>query len=81
MFVMTIEHAPTIEADWQSQWRTQRYERLLDTISEYLCDDGKDSGAKAFLDDLVKGLKETRDWPERQAREIDVTLEAIQYVA
>jgi len=78
---MTIEHAPTIEADWQSQWRTQRYERLLDTISEYLCDDGKDSGAKAFLDDLVKGLKETRDWPERQTREIDVALEAIQYVS
>jgi hypothetical protein len=78
---MTIEHAPNTEADWQSQWRQQRYERLLDTISEYLCDDGKDSGAKAFLDDLTKGLKETRDWPERQVHEIDVTLEAIQYVA
>ena len=78
---MTTETTPSIEVDWQSQWRTQRYERLLDTISEYLCDDGKDSGAKAFLDDLVKGLKETRDWPERQTREIDVTLEAIQYVA
>ena len=78
---MTIETAPAIEADWQSQWRYQRYERLLDTISEYLCDDGKDSGAKAFLDDLVKGLQETRDWPQRQISEIDVTLEAIQYVA
>jgi polyhydroxyalkanoate synthesis regulator phasin len=78
---MTTETTPSIEVDWQSQWRTQRYERLLDTISEYLCDDGKDSGAKAFLDDLVKALKETRDWPERQNREIDVTLEAIQYVA
>jgi len=78
---MTTETTPSIEVDWQSQWRTQRYERLLDTISEYLCDDGKDSGAKAFLDDLVKGLKETRDWPERQTREIDATLEAIQYVA
>lgn len=78
---MTIETTPAIEADWQSQWRTQRYERLLDTISEYLCDDGKDSGAKAFLNDLVKGLKETRDWPERQIREIDVALEAIQYVS
>lgn len=78
---MTIETAPFIDADWQSQWRQQRYERLLDTISEYLCDDGKDSGAKAFLDDLVKGLKETRDWPARQIKEIDVTLEVIQYVA
>jgi len=78
---MTIETAPCISGDWQAEWRKQRYERLLDTISEYLCDDGKDSGAKAFLDDLVKGLKETRDWPERQVHEIDVTLEAIQYVA
>jgi hypothetical protein len=76
---MTIEHAPTIEADWQSQWRQQRYERLLDTISEYLCDDGADSGADAFLQDLVRGLKETRDWPERQIRELNLTLEAIKH--
>jgi hypothetical protein len=76
---MTIETAPTIEADWQSQWRQQRYERLLDSISEYLCDDGADSGADAFLQDLVRGLKETRDWPERQIKELNLTLEAIKH--
>jgi hypothetical protein len=76
---MTIEHAPNTETDWQCQWRQQRYERLLDTISEYLCDDAKDSGAKAFVDDLVKGLKETRDWPERQIKELNLTLEAIKH--
>jgi hypothetical protein len=71
---MTIEHAPTIEADWQSQWRKQRYERLLDTISEYLCDDDKKSGASFFLEDLVRGLNELRDWPQRQIAQIDLTL-------
>jgi hypothetical protein len=79
---MTIENAPSIlDESWQTQWRTQRYERLLDTISEYLCDDGEFSGSEAFLADVVQGLKETRDWPQRQIEQIDLTLEAIKNVS
>lgn len=69
--------SPIIVDDWQSEWAEGRYNRLLDSLDEYMCDDGPMSGASFLIADLKKALLSTREWPIKQAREIDIALSCI----
>ncbi len=76
--MVTIENSPSMrDEEWQRQWSESRYERLLDTIDEYLCEDGKDSGAAPLIRDLRRALAYTREWPQKQMIEIDKVMTAI----
>ena len=75
---MTIEGTPPgFDADWRKQWTQSRYERLLDSVDEYLCDDGEDCGAEPLIRDLKKAITYAREWPERQIINMDKALAAI----
>jgi len=75
---MTIEgRPPGFDDAWKKQYAESRYERLLDSIDEYLCDDGEDCGAEALLRDLKRGISFTREWPQKQLVNIDKALAAI----
>lgn len=58
-------------------WSESRYERLLESIDEYLCEDGEDSGAGPLIRDLRRAVAYARDWPQRQLLEMDKVLTAI----
>lgn len=75
---MTIEgNPPNLGEDWRKQWLQSRYERLLDSIDEYLCDDGEDCGAEPLVRDLKLAIAYTREWPQRQLINMDKALSAI----
>lgn len=75
---MTIEGTPpSFDDAWKQQYKESRYERLLDSIDEYLCDDGEDCGAEPLLRDLRRAISYARDWPQRQLINMDKALAAI----
>jgi len=75
---MTIEGTPPLfDSDWRKQWSQSRYERLLDSIDEYLCDDGEDCGAEPLIRDLKLAISYAREWPEKQLTNMDKALAAI----
>lgn len=75
---MTIENTPPLlDENWRKQWSQSRYERLLDSIDEYLCDDGEDCGAEPLIRDLKMAISYTREWPQRQLSNMNKALDAI----
>ncbi len=75
---MTIEGTPPGFNDtWKKRYAQSRYERLLDSIDEYLCDDGEDCGAEPLIRDLKLAINYAREWPEKQLANMDKALAAI----
>jgi hypothetical protein len=75
---MTIENTPPLlDENWRKQWSQSRYERLLDSIDEYLCDDGEDCGAEPLIRDLKMAISYAREWPQRQLSNMNKALDAI----
>lgn len=75
---MTIEGTPPgFDAAWKKRYMQSRYERLLDSIDEYLCDDGEDCGAEPLIRDLKLAISHAREWPEKQLINMDKALAAI----
>lgn len=72
---MTIEGTPPgFDAAWKKRYMQSRYERLLDSIDEYLCDDGEDCGAEPLIRDLKLAISYAREWPEKQLVNMDKAL-------
>lgn len=63
---MTIESENQIQYPYTS-YEEQRYERLVDTIDEYLCDDEEGvNRAEVLRSDLLKALAGLEKWPKKQ---------------
>jgi hypothetical protein len=54
-----------------SAYDKQRYERLLESLDEYLCSDGPNDGHQVFLEDLHRALSSLEEWPKKQLNEIN----------
>lgn len=48
----------------------QRYERLLESLDEYLCCDCKDCGPEYLISDLLKACEELKEFPTKQLANI-----------
>jgi flagellar hook-associated protein FlgK len=51
-------------------YEQQRYERLLETVDEYLCSNGTDDGPLPLLRDLFKACEDLKKWPNEQLSNI-----------
>lgn len=52
------------------EYRRQRYDRLCESLDEYLCCDGDGAGYQPLLEDLHKALTELAKFPEYQLKNI-----------